>query len=144
MSLSRYNLFQPSYGLNLFDDILIDNSFRRNYNRFGMNSFTLDMKEQNDKYLIKADLPGLNKSEIKVTFNNGLVNISTQRSESHEDSSEHTHISERSYGSYSRSIRVPDNIDQHSITAQYVDGVLNVTIPKLTPPPSSSRTINVN
>ena len=146
MALSRNfrsSLFSPFNTLDGFDDIFSSPLFLTNSN-LDLSSIKVDMKEHDKHYLIKADMPGMNKENIKVALNNGLLNISGHRSSNRDqtDENSHTHISERSYGSFSRSLRVSDNVDKNNIKAEYIDGVLNITLPK-TSEESGSKIINV-
>ena len=105
--------------------------------------FSMDMKENNNNYLINADIPGIKKSDIKVTIDNDMLIISADRTDTREESNEHTHFSERSYGFYSRSIRLPSNANINLLSAKYENGVLNVNIPKMESSTPRNRSITI-
>lgn len=90
--------------------------------------------EQGDKsYLVKVDLPGLEKDSINVELENNLLTISGQREVAKETSDDQGfYRSERSYGSFSRSITLPEDIEDDQIDANYKNGVLTVEIPRNT------------
>jgi len=138
MELSRSmrnfdSLLYPYYNRSL------DNLFFNNTQK----DFNIDMKENVSNYLINADIPGVNKSDIKVSVHNDMLVISTERSESKEEHDEHTHFSERTYGSYSRSIRLPSNSNINLLSAKYENGVLSINIPKMNTEESSSRNFSI-
>ena len=96
------------------------------------------MNETNASYEIKADLPGLKPEEIKIHLSDNVLTISGERkSETKKDEQEKgkkngatTHIVERYYGTFSRSISLPSNVKSDKVDAQYHDGVLKVIVPK--------------
>ncbi|MBT8037892.1 MAG: Hsp20/alpha crystallin family protein [Verrucomicrobiae bacterium] len=92
----------------------------------------VDISEDSSEYLIVADLPEVHKDEVKVGIEEGTLRISGERkSESEEkDEKRKFHRIERHYGSYQRSFRLPENIDQSHIKADFSDGVLHVHLPK--------------
>lgn len=92
-------------------------------------SFKLDIKDKEDKYVVEADLPGVKKEEIELNLNEGRLSISIHREE-REDKEEKDYIhKERRYSSMSRSVYLGD-IKEDEITAKLEDGVLCVDIPK--------------
>jgi HSP20 family protein len=113
------------------------------FNRRHTDSFKIDMTESENNFLVKADIPGVNRSDIKLTFNNGVLKIKAERHNEFENSSNGNYISERTYGSISRSIKIPQNINQNGINAKYRDGVLVITLPKLSNDNSATHHINV-
>jgi HSP20 family protein len=92
-----------------------------------------NISETDTEYLIKAELPEVTKEDVKVTFDQGLLTISGERRQEKKQSQENEIRVESFYGSFSRSFSLPDNVDAKGILAEYMDGVLNVRIPKTTP-----------
>ena len=90
----------------------------------------VDITENDKKIEIKADLPAVSKKDIEVTIDGGILTISGERQSTHEETKGDVRHVERSFGSYSRSFTLPDNIDEKHITADYKDGVLTLSIPK--------------
>ena len=88
------------------------------------------MKENETEYVIVADIPGVDKSKINVNYDNNILTISTERSEEKKEDNDRYHYSERSFGSYTRSISLPKNIDYDNMKAIYKDGVLHINAPK--------------
>ena len=125
------------------DDIFFPYSSYGLFNRRFNDSFKIDMIENDNNFLVKADIPGVNRSDIKVTFNNGMLKIKAERHNEFENNSNGNYISERTYGSISRSIKIPQNINQNGINAKYKDGVLEIILPKLSNDTSGIHNINI-
>ena len=92
--------------------------------------FDVDLREDEDRYTIEANLPGLDKDAVEVTFEDGLLTIEaqTRRDEQHEEAN--FHIRERCVGKFSRSFRLPNEADPEKVNAKLADGVLTVTVEK--------------
>lgn len=97
----------------------------------GAGVFSTDIKEEDDKFVLEADLPGFNKEDIKLDVDNDILTISAERHSEHEDKDKKGNYvrCERTYGSYSRSFDV-SAVDAGKITAKYDNGVLTLTMPK--------------
>jgi len=89
-----------------------------------------DISETDTAYLIKAEIPGVNKEDVKVTIENGMLTIQGERKMEKEEKDKKFHRIERSYGSFMRSFRVPDDADESAVKAEFKDGVLNITLTK--------------
>ena len=89
-----------------------------------------DISETDTAYLIKAEIPGVNKEDVKVSIENGMLTIQGERKMEKEEKGKRYHRIERSYGSFIRSFRVPDDADESAVKAEFKDGVLNVTLNK--------------
>jgi len=89
---------------------------------------TVDITEDDKAFIIKAELPEVNKEDIKVSIDNNILTFSGERRSEVKDEREHR--IERSYGSFSRSFSLPENIDENRIHAKNKDGMLYLTIPK--------------
>jgi HSP20 family protein len=100
-----------------------------------------DITENTEEFLIKAELPGVNKDDVKVHVENGVVRIQGERKQEKEEKDKKFHRVERSYGSFLRSFSVPINIDENKIVAEYKDGVLSLRLPKA--PNAKPKTIDV-
>lgn len=91
----------------------------------------VDIKEEDDKFVVHADIPGVAPSDIEVSTENGMLTIKGERKhESKEEKDNYKRI-ERSYGSFYRRFSLPDNTDQDKISATGNNGVLEITIPKV-------------
>ncbi len=90
----------------------------------------LDISENDDRFEINVELPGMKKDDIDVSLHNNQLTVSGKREWKEEDKQKTYHRVETSYGEFSRSFRLPDNIDEQSINAKYNNGVLHITINK--------------
>lgn len=93
-------------------------------------SIALDVVEEKDQYVLKADLPGINKEDVKVSVENGILTIEGERKTEAEDKDKQVHRVERSYGRFLRSVNIGTNVDVSKIHASYKDGVLQLNVPK--------------
>ena len=87
------------------------------------------MKENEKEIVVKADLPGLDEKDINLTIHNGVLSLRGEKKSEHTDERDNYHMMERSYGSFQRSIRLPDTIDEDKVEARFDKGVLTVTLP---------------
>ena len=115
--MERYN---KSGGKNLSNDL-----------SFADWSPSVDVEEEEDKYVIKADLPGVNKKDIDVKLENGVISIrGEKKTEKETGKGTKRHRTERFHGTFSRSFTLPDAVMEDKVDASYKDGVLLLTIPK--------------
>ena len=89
-----------------------------------------DISENKDNYILKVDLPGMDKKDVKISYSDGQINISGERRQVSEDKDSKYHRIERSYGRYFRSFTLPAQIKEDSIDASFKDGELTITVPK--------------
>ena len=90
----------------------------------------VDISEDNNEYLVKAELPELKKEEVKVNVENGELTISGERKSEKEEKGKKFHRIERSYGSFLRSFTLPESVNGDKVSAEFKDGVLSVHLPK--------------
>ncbi len=126
----------------LFD--MLDN-FERNF--FGSSnntasSFRTDIRDEGDKFVLEAELPGFKKEDIKLDLKDGILTISAQHSQESEEKQNSYIRRERRYGSFSRSFDV-SGIQEDHITAAYNNGVLELTLPKAQPVVPAARQIDI-
>ena len=92
---------------------------------------TVDIEEDADKYLIRADLPGVDRENIDVKLENGVLSIrGEKRSQSETGEGTRHHRRERFHGTFARSFTLPEAVRADAIDASYKDGVLSLSIPK--------------
>ena len=91
--------------------------------------FKTDIREDEDNYYIEAELPGLNKDDINIKLEEDNLVISATNEEVQEEEDENYIRRERRTGTYQRAFRI-DNVKEDEITAEYEDGILEVTLPK--------------
>lgn len=89
-----------------------------------------DLSESDDGLEVTAELPGLDEKDIDVTLADGVLTIKGEKKAESETKKKDYHLSERSYGSFARSFRVPDSVDEAKVKAAFEKGVLSVTLPK--------------
>ena len=103
----------------------------KNWN-FNSNVFTprVDVTEDKDNLYVHAEIPGVEKSEIKINVTGDVLTISGEKKTEKRDENKNYYRVERNYGSFSRSFTLPAEVVVEKISAEYKDGVLNVTLPK--------------
>jgi len=92
---------------------------------------TVDISETDKNYLIKAELPEVEKDDVDVSVENGVLTISGERHYEKEEETETTRRIESAYGKFSRSFTLPSDADEAKISAKSKNGVLKVRIPKM-------------
>jgi HSP20 family protein len=90
----------------------------------------VDIAEHDDEYLVKVELPGVNKDDVKLTLENNILTIRGEKKQEKETKKENYHRVERSYGSFQRSFTLPAAVKADKIDASYNDGILTVSLPK--------------
>jgi HSP20 family protein len=91
----------------------------------------VDITEEENEYRIRADVPGVDKSSIKVSVENGLLTIRGEKKEEHKEHKKGNYAYfERSFGTFSRSFNLPDHVDEANVKALCKDGVLELTLHK--------------
>jgi HSP20 family protein len=91
---------------------------------------TLDVYEQKDDLIVKAEIPGLTKDEIDITLEGNFLTIKGEKKKEDEVKDENYYRSERSYGAFSRTIELPVAIQTDKVNAAFKDGVLEIRMPK--------------
>jgi HSP20 family protein len=89
-----------------------------------------DVKETEKELVVKADLPGMDEKNVQVTIGNGVLTLRGEKESERKEEHGNYHTMERSYGSFQRSIRLPETIDEDKAGARFDKGVLTVTLPK--------------
>jgi HSP20 family protein len=90
----------------------------------------MDLVETEDHFVLKADLPGLTESDVNIEVESNVLTIAGERRTEHEAKKDGYYRLERSMGSFSRSLTLPEGIDAEAVTASFDNGVLEVRIPK--------------
>lgn len=118
----------------VFDNFFSDFSFPslRNTEELWNTSFSpkVNVSENEKEINVEAELPGMEEKDVNVTLNNNSLVIKGERKSKKEDKSDNYHLVESSYGSFCRTIPIPEGIDRDKIEAVYKNGVMKVTIPK--------------
>ena len=123
--LSVQNDLDRLFGLSLFDDVakkvgIFKNTF----------SPELDVYEDKDNFIVKADLPGIKQDKVNVEVVDDILTIRGEKKQEVERKNKDCYRFERAYGSFSRSIVLPKYVDAAKAKASFKDGVLELTIPK--------------
>ena len=90
----------------------------------------MDLVETDDQFVLRADLPGLSEDDVAIEFDDGTLTVSGERNAEHESKGEGYHRVERAFGSFSRSLTLPEGVDPEAVTANFDRGVLEIRIPK--------------
>ena len=90
----------------------------------------LDLYEDKDNLIIKAELPGLKQEEIDISFQDGTLTISGERKYEEQNKEGETYRSERFFGKFHRTVALPKPVEAEKAKATYRDGILTVTLPK--------------
>ena len=117
-----FNTFNRRYG---FDDSSMNEDLEN-----AVRSPLTDISENKDQYILKMDLPGVSKENLKLNFHDGELIISGERKQEKEDKDSKYHRIERTYGKYYRSFTLPQTIQADKINAEFKDGQLTITVPK--------------
>jgi len=112
----------------LEDAGLADRSGRSQVRDRGLWSPQVETFRRGDKIVVRADLPGLRKEDVKVELDDNVLSISGERSDEHEDTRDGYFRSERSYGEFFRAVTLPDGVDGKQCEATFKNGVLEITI----------------
>ena len=91
----------------------------------------VDITDDKDNIHIQAEVPGMKKEEVKVTYENGLLSISGERKREEKKENTGYYRLERQYGSFVRSFRLKEEVRADAIKAGYKDGILHITLPKV-------------
>lgn len=91
---------------------------------------SVDISEDDKEYVIKAELPEVDKEHVKVVVENGVLTLKGERKFEKEEKNKKFHRIERSYGSFMRSFTLPDDADPSKVAAEFKDGLLQVHMPK--------------
>ena len=96
-----------------------------------------------DNYEINMELPGVEESDLNISLDGSFLTVSGEKKSQHQESGKSFFFSERTYGAFQRTFRVPGDVDTQAIDATFSNGVLKLTLPKLTETKSPKQTITV-
>ena len=118
-----------------FDDLFTEPVFGRHVVP------AVDVKETDSEYLMEVELPGLSEKDVEVKLDNTLLTISSRKEEKKEEKKNGYIMRERRSSSFARSFVLPEGIDRERISAEFKNGVLNLSFPKS--PAAKPKTIEV-
>lgn len=102
----------------------------------------VDIREEDDRFLLIADIPGVKRDDVEVTLEDGVLTIKGERRTETEETREGFHRKERVHGAFLRQFTLPDTVNPDSISANVTDGVLEIGIPKQARPEPRKIAIN--
>lgn len=113
------------------DDLFADNIFESIDRKLTSGSWPkVDISETDTSYVIKADLPGMDKKDVAISVENGVLTITGEKTDEHKrEKGKYYHL-ERSYGKFCRTFSLPDGVDAEKITASMKNGVLELEVLK--------------
>ena len=130
MNLVKWEPFRELSSIRGQMDRLLESFFKREGSANGLWTPSVDLSETEGEFVIKADIPGVEEKDLSVTLSGNTLLLKGERREEKEDKGKQFHKVERSYGSFQRSIPLPDVVDAERISADYQNGVLVVHLPK--------------
>jgi len=121
-------LFELQRGINE----LFDEGFGAPRQSVALRAWTppVDVYEDENAFVIKVELPEVNRDDVKVSVNENTLSVSGERRAENEEKRDNYHRIERSYGQFYRSFTLPPNVNTEGIGAQFKDGVLRLSLPK--------------
>lgn len=132
MTIVRWDPFRELVSLsNRLDRVLSEAPrFGRDTESYGNWIPPVDIFEKNDELVLRAELPGMDREDIDLRVENGVLTLTGERGQDAAVTEESAHRRERVYGSFSRSFTLPASVDAGKIAASYKDGILEVVLPK--------------
>ena len=130
MTLVKWN---PTRSLMTDFDRIFDSMFTHDLPQFSSTKswmLAVDVNETETEFLLSADIPGLDKKDVSIDIHDGVITIEGERAIDNEKSTDDYRIRERQLGSFNRSFRLPDNVNEVKVAAKFKNGVLKVTLPK--------------
>jgi HSP20 family protein len=103
----------------------------------------LDVSEDLSAFTVTAELPGMSEKEIDLSISGDTLTIRGEKKEEKEDKNKNYYYSERSYGTFMRTIPLPQQIETNKVSASFKKGVLTITLPKTTAAVESTKKIEV-
>ncbi len=144
MNLTRFDPFTELARMDPFrgiDEVFNQLAFGPRQRQVGMTP-RMDVHETDQAYVIKAEMPGVKKDDIKVDIDGNQVSISARSEQVLDEQNEKMLHSERSWGQYFRSFTLPQAVDDTQANAEYHDGILEVSLPKRTG--GSAKTLQIH
>ena len=148
---------EPARGLTPLEEAerWFESAFRRPFSLFGHRlprsramemeevSPSIDIFEEGDNIVVKAELPGMKKENIEVSVTDHRMRISGEKKREEKVEKKNYYWEERSYGSFSRSFQLPSEVDTDKVEAKFKDGILEVRIPKTEEAKSKEKKVKV-
>jgi HSP20 family protein len=134
MAITRWRPFRDVVSIQdevnkLFDDFFGNRPARIEWTE-GVWNPSVDVTEDKDSLVVKAEMPGMSKDDVKVSVQDNVLTLKGEKKQEKEEKDKNYHRVERSYGSFCRSFQLPTSVKADKIKANYKDGVLSITLPK--------------
>jgi HSP20 family protein len=131
MDLIKWNNFDDTFPQlpSIFGDFFGRESYGRNP-LTGISLPAVNIKEDNDKFLVTLAIPGVKKEDCKVTIENGMLTVSSVKKNERNETKDSYSRHEYNFASFSRSFSLPENVDADSIQAKHEDGELKIELHK--------------
>ena len=145
MNLVKWNDFDDDFPRlpSLLEDFFGRDSYSRSLSR-GVSVPAVNIKEEDDKFLVTLAVPGVNKEDIKLNVENGMMTVSSQMKEEKKDKKKDKYSRyEYNFSSFSRSFSLPENADSEDIKAKYENGELKIELQKKEKALSAGREIEI-
>lgn len=113
---------------NLFDSFFLRDTYEDLFPSVWMPA--IDVAETDDEYVVKVELPGVNKDDVRITVQENILTVRGEKKRENERKESNFHRVERSYGSFQRSFTLPTTVRADKIDATYKEGLLTITLPK--------------
>ena len=127
--VTRYNDRSGRRDLSLFDDFF--SSMLGAWDNYSARVPAVDVEETDKEFIIKAEMPGFNENNVKITVDKHVLHITGEVDESEKDKDGKRYlIKERRHSSFERSFSLPEGLDESAISASFENGILTVTLPK--------------
>ena len=130
--LTRWDPFREMLSLRNRMDRLFDRAYdsQMDWPETTTLGLALDVAEQENEFIVKASVPGINPNDLEITFNDNILTIKGEINADKEIKEDQYHLRERRFGSFSRSISLPTRVRAENIQANYEAGILTLTLPK--------------
>jgi HSP20 family protein len=125
----------------------LNERIHRFFNDFPSNDFNyfphIDITDDEKNIYVEAEIPGVKKEDVKVTLQDNILTITGEKKKKSEEKEKNIFRSERSYGSFTRSFTLPDEINPDTVEAKFDNGILNIQIAKSQPKKSNQKFIEI-
>lgn len=130
--LTRWDPFREMMTMRDITDRMLDKFFDEPVSEYRSPNWglALDVAENEDEFIVKASVPGINPDDLDITVTKNTLTIKGEMRHEEETEEERYHLRERRYGRFARSITLPTSVDSDRIEANYVNGVLSLHLPK--------------
>jgi HSP20 family protein len=134
MAITRWRPFRDVVSIQDEMNRLFDDFFGRPVLKTGWTegvwSPTVDISEDKENVIIKSEMPGMSKDDVKISIQDNVLTLKGEKKQEKEEKDKNYHRIERNYGSFCRSFQLPTSVKSDKVKASYKDGVLSVTLPK--------------